>query len=69
MPSRDESKKDERLVYDVPEAGALLGLSRNASYEAAKRGDIPTIKVGKLIRVPKAAFHQMLEKTRRIPSA
>jgi hypothetical protein len=28
----------ERLVYDVPEAGAKLGLSRNGSYEAARRG-------------------------------
>ena len=42
-----------RLVYEVPEAGAMLGLSRNASYDAAKRGDIPTIRIGKLIRVPK----------------
>lgn len=52
---------DERLVYEVPEAGAMLGLTRNGSYEAAKRGDIPTIKIGKLLRVPKAAFHRMLE--------
>jgi excisionase family DNA binding protein len=46
----------------VPEAGRLLGLSRNASYEAAKRGDIPTIRIGKLIRVPKVAFDRMLER-------
>jgi excisionase family DNA binding protein len=39
----------------------MLGLSRNASYEAAKRGDIPTIRIGKLIRVPKLALHRMLE--------
>jgi excisionase family DNA binding protein len=52
---------DKRLVYDVPEAGEMLGLSRNASYEAAKRGDIPTIKIGKLLRVPKAAFDRLLE--------
>jgi hypothetical protein len=31
------SSAAERLVYTVPEAGRLLGLSRNASYEAAKR--------------------------------
>lgn len=57
---KDGTSSDKRLVYDVPEAGALLGLGRNASYEAAKRGDIPTIRIGKLIRVPKAAFDQML---------
>ncbi|MBR0801731.1 helix-turn-helix domain-containing protein [Bradyrhizobium jicamae] len=54
------SNEDKRLVYEVPEAGALLGLGRNASYEAAKRGDIPTIRIGRLIRVPKAAFDLML---------
>jgi excisionase family DNA binding protein len=51
----------ERKVLTVPEAGAQLGLGRNASYEAAKRGDIPTIKLGKLLRVPKLAFERMLD--------
>jgi excisionase family DNA binding protein len=57
----DRKSTDNLLVYDVPEAGALIGLSRNGSYEAAKRGDIPTIRIGGLIKVPKAAFHRMLE--------
>jgi excisionase family DNA binding protein len=61
MPSPAEI--DRRLVYEVPEAGEMLGLSRNASYEAAKKGDIPTIRIGKLLRVPKRAFHEMLERT------
>ena len=56
----DRAEENQRLVYDVPEAGAKLGLSRNASYAAAKRGDLPTIKIGKLLRVPKAAFDQLL---------
>jgi excisionase family DNA binding protein len=54
-------EKDGRLVYNVQEAGALLGLTKNAAYEAAKRGDFPTIKIGRLIRVPKAAFHAMID--------
>jgi excisionase family DNA binding protein len=53
---------DRRLVYDVPEAGEMLGLNRNAAYAAAKRGDIPVIRIGKLLRVPKIAFEQMLER-------
>ena len=52
----------ERLVYTVPEAGRLLGLSRNGSYEAAKRGDIPTIRMGRLLLVPKRRFHQLIER-------
>jgi hypothetical protein len=57
----DRKSNENSLVYDVPEAGALLGLTRNGSYEAAKRGDIPTIRIGGLIKVPKVAFHRMLE--------
>jgi hypothetical protein len=45
----------ERLVYTV-----LLGLSRNAAYDAAKRGDIPTLRIGRLLLVPKIPFHRML---------
>ena len=50
------SKKplSQRLVYTIPEAGRLLGLSRNGAYEAAKRGEIPTIRIGRLLLVPKS---------------
>jgi len=50
----------ERLVYTVPEAGRLLGLGRNAAYAAAQRGDIPTVRIGRLLLVPKIPFHRML---------
>ena len=42
-------------TMSVPEAGKVYyDLSKNASYEAARRGDIPTIRVGSLLRVPVA---------------
>jgi len=45
----------------VPIAGRLCyGLSRNASYSAAKKGDIPTIKVGCLLKVPTSALRAKL---------
>jgi excisionase family DNA binding protein len=50
----------ERLVYTVPEAGRLLGLGRNAAYAAAQRGDIPTLRIGRLLLVPRFPFHRML---------
>ena len=53
-------RADERLTYDVPEAGRLLGLSRNGAYAAAKAGLIPVLNVGRRMLVPKAALHQML---------
>jgi hypothetical protein len=37
----------------IPEAGAMIGLGRNAAYEAAKRGEIPTMEFGALRIVPR----------------
>ena len=49
-------------TLSVPEAGKkYFGLSRNGSYDAAERGDIPTIKVGRLLRVPVRAMERMLD--------
>ena len=50
-----------RRTYTIEEAAQLLGIGRNHAYEAAKRGDIPSIKIGKRIVVPKAAIDRMLE--------
>ena len=52
---------DKPLTMTVPEAGRkYYDLSRDASYEAARRGDIPTIRVGKLLRVPVRAMERLL---------
>jgi len=53
---------DAPLTMSVPEAGKkYFDLSRDASYAAAQRGDIPTIRVGRLLRVPIAAMDRKLE--------
>jgi excisionase family DNA binding protein len=44
----------------VPEAGIRLGIGRNAAYEAARRGEIPVIRIGKRMVVPLLAFERML---------
>jgi hypothetical protein len=47
------TRDDETKTLSVPEAGwRYFRLSRNGSYEAAKRGEIPFIKVGARKRVP-----------------
>ncbi len=51
-------------VLTVEAAGKVLGLGRSAAYAAANSGEIPTIRIGKLIRVSKAALEQMLNPTR-----
>ncbi|MCW7545435.1 helix-turn-helix domain-containing protein [Aurantimonas litoralis] len=44
-----------RATISVPDAGAVFfGLGRNAAYDAAKSGEIPTIRIGGRIVVPVA---------------
>jgi hypothetical protein len=53
---------DAPMTISVPEAGkTYFDLSRNAAYAAAKRGDFPTIKIGKLLRVPIRALEKKLD--------
>jgi excisionase family DNA binding protein len=47
---------EERLVYSVAEAGALLGIYRAFAYELGARGDLPVIRLGRRRLVPKAAL-------------
>ena len=56
---------EPRKTMSVPEAGRWLGIGRNASYEAARRGDIPTIRIGRLLRVPVVALERKLEEAGR----
>jgi hypothetical protein len=49
-------------TLSVPEAGRrYFGLSPNGSYDAARRGDLITIRVGRLLRVPIIAMDRKLE--------
>ncbi|MCA6102775.1 helix-turn-helix domain-containing protein [Bradyrhizobium australafricanum] len=60
----------EKLTISVPEAGKrYFGLCRNSAYAAAERGDIPTIRIGRLLRVPVKALEQMLEQPRKTEAA
>jgi hypothetical protein len=47
-------------TVSVPRAGACLGLGRTASYHAAEAGQIPTLRIGKKLRVPTAALRRMV---------
>jgi hypothetical protein len=52
---------DKLAVPLWPDVGKALGLSKNHTCDAAKSGEIPTIKIGRCLRMPLAALNKMLE--------
>lgn len=50
----------ERRVVTVDEAAAMLRISRGSAYEAVRRNEIPTIRIGRRLLVPLAALERML---------
>ncbi len=51
----------ERLTWTVEEAAATLGISRAFAYEAVRRGEIPSIRIGRRVLVPRAALERLLD--------
>jgi hypothetical protein len=57
---REPKRGRGRYGFSVPEAGAMIGLGRNASYKAARAGEIPTIPFGGIYIVPAAVWLRKL---------
>ncbi len=59
----------DKLVLSIPEAASRLGIGRNTAYEAVRRGEIPSVRIGGRILVPISALEQLLEGAVRTPGA
>jgi hypothetical protein len=51
---------DGRDAFTVDETGKILGISRASAFAAASRGDIPTIRIGKRLIVPRRGLEALL---------
>jgi len=49
-----------RRAVSIDEAAQMLGIGRSAAYLAARRGDIPVLRIGRRLVVPIAALDRML---------
>jgi excisionase family DNA binding protein len=50
-----------KATLTVDEAAVILGVSRNSAYQAARTGELPVIKIGKRLLVPRVAFERLLD--------
>lgn len=55
-----EQEKIEPLTVTVEQAAELLGISRWSAYEAAKRGELPIVRIGKRILIPRRRLEKLL---------
>jgi excisionase family DNA binding protein len=51
---------DLPAVLTVEEAGRALRLGRGAAYDAVRRGEIPSVRLGRSIRIPRARLLELL---------
>jgi excisionase family DNA binding protein len=49
------------IVLDVPAAGRLLGLGKNAAYQAIAAGELPSLRIGRRVLVPRDRLRALLE--------
>ena len=56
---------EERLTLTIPEAAGLLGIGQTLAYEMASAGLLPVLRLGRVMRIPKAALTRWIEKNTR----
>ena len=52
---------DDRLTLTVEEAAGLLGISRNLAYELVARKELPSLRLGRRVLVPRQALDRLLD--------
>lgn len=55
--------KEERLTFTVAETARLLGIARNTAYDRVRTGEIPVLRLGRRLLVPKRALERLLEES------
>jgi excisionase family DNA binding protein len=50
----------QRLTYTVTETARILGISRTTAYECVRRGEIPSLTLGRRVVITHTALEQLL---------
>lgn len=50
----------EKLSYNADEVKSVLGLSLSGVYEAARKGDLPSVRIGRRLIFPKQGIDRLL---------
>jgi excisionase family DNA binding protein len=56
--------RPQPMTMSVDEASEALGISRSLAYELVRRGEIPSLRLGRRIVVPVRALDDLVEHAR-----
>ena len=59
--------ESKRLTFTVEEAADALGISLSCAYDCIRRGDLPSIHLGRRIVIPVAALEGLLLQAVHLP--
>jgi excisionase family DNA binding protein len=62
------AENDSPLLLRVPEVAKALGIARSLAYEMARDGRLPTVHIGKAVRVPRRRLEEWIEDRTRAES-
>lgn len=60
---------DNGFLLKVPEAAKLLRISRNLAYDLVARGELPSVRLGRIIRVPRRGLEDWISRQAGLPGA
>jgi len=60
LPEGVPRKQLDRLTYTVEEAATVLGISRSLAYEAVARGEVPHLRVGRRVLIPRGWLEEWI---------
>jgi excisionase family DNA binding protein len=70
MPEQKNAHKgQERLTIDVDEYAVAAGISRLSVYQGVHRGEIPSVRIGRRILIPKTALERFVRGGEPKPAA
>jgi excisionase family DNA binding protein len=61
MRNQQGRHEPQPLTLTIPQAAELLGISASKAYEAARAGDLPTVKIGARVLVSRRRLEELID--------
>lgn len=60
-PDTSPDQHPQRQAYSVEEFARICGVSRTSAYSAVKRGEVPHVRIGRRVVIPRRALERLLD--------